>query len=45
MLSGNMMNSLVVHKATASYFIVGLTLYGMYGYAVNETHEFFQAYL
>ncbi len=39
-LSGNMMNSLVVHKATASYFIVGLNAHGMYGYAVNETREF-----
>tara|TARA_Y100000592_G_C5481143_1_gene325598 strand:- start:7871 stop:8314 length:444 start_codon:yes stop_codon:yes gene_type:complete len=39
-LSGNMMNSLVVHKATPSYFIIGLNAHGMYGYAVNETREF-----
>ena len=39
-LSGNMMNSLVVHKATPTYFIIGLNAHGMYGYAVNETREF-----
>ena len=39
-LSGNMMNSLVVHKATPTYFIIGLNAHGMYGYIVNQTREF-----
>ena len=39
-LSGNMMNSFVVHKATPSYFIIGLNHHAQYGFAVNETREF-----
>ena len=39
-LSGNMMNNLVVKEATASGFTIGLTKHAQYGFAVNETREF-----
>jgi hypothetical protein len=39
-LSGNMMNNLVVKKATKSGFTIGLTKHAQYGFAVNETREF-----
>lgn len=39
-LSGNMMNNLVVKEATASGFKIGLTKHAQYGYAVNEDREF-----
>jgi hypothetical protein len=39
-LSGHMMNSLEVNKATPTYFIIGLNQHAYYGFAVNETREF-----
>ena len=39
-LSGNMMNNLVVKSATAKQIVIGLTKHAQYGYAVNETREF-----
>ena len=39
-LSGNMMNNLVVKQATAKGFIIGLTQHAGYGYYVNEEREF-----
>jgi len=39
-LSGNMMNNLVVKEATASGFTIGLTKHAQYGFAVNENREF-----
>jgi len=39
-LSGNMMNNLVVKEASASGFKIGLTKHAQYGYAVNESREF-----
>ena len=39
-LSGNMMNNLVVKKATAEGFTIGLTKNAQYGYAVNQDREF-----
>ena len=39
-LSGNMMNNLVVKEATASGFTIGLTKHAQYGFAVNETRGF-----
>jgi len=39
-LSGNMMNNLVVKEATAKGFTIGLTRNAGYGYYVNEKREF-----
>jgi hypothetical protein len=39
-LSGNMMNNLVVKEATENMFIIGLTSKAQYGYAVNEERRF-----
>lgn len=39
-LSGNMMNNLVVKEATAAGFKIGLTKHAQYGYAVNQDREF-----
>jgi len=39
-LSGNMMNNLVVKEATATGFKIGLTKHAQYGYAVNQDREF-----
>lgn len=39
-LSGNMMNNLVVKKATKRGFTIGLTKNAGYGYYVNESREF-----
>ena len=39
-LSGNMMNNLVVKEATAKGFTIGLTRHAGYGYYVNEKREF-----
>jgi hypothetical protein len=39
-LSGNMMNNLVVKSATADGFTIGLTDEATYGYQVNQTREF-----
>lgn len=39
-LSGNMMNNLVVKEATQDRFVIGLTENALYGYRVNETREF-----
>jgi hypothetical protein len=39
-LSGNMLNNLVVTGATADGFTIGLTQHAGYGYYVNETREF-----
>lgn len=39
-LSGNMMNNLVVKKATQDMFIIGLTEHAQYGYFVNQDREF-----
>lgn len=39
-LSGNMMNNLVVKEATADGFVIGLTQHAQYGYAVNRKREF-----
>jgi hypothetical protein len=39
-LSGNMMNNLVVKKATRNTFTIGLTDHAQYGYYVNEQREF-----
>jgi len=39
-LSGNMMNNLVIKKATAEGFTIGLTKNAQYGYAVNQDREF-----
>jgi|TARA_R100000482_G_scaffold124358_1_gene76916 hypothetical protein len=39
-LSGNMMNNLVVKEATKDRFVIGLTENALYGYRVNQTREF-----
>ena len=39
-LSGNMINNLVVKEATEDMFIIGLTDKAQYGYIVNEKREF-----
>ena len=39
-LSGNMMNNLVVKEATKDHFTIGLTENALYGYQVNQTREF-----
>jgi len=39
-LSGNMMNNLVVKEATSTGFKIGLTKHAQYGYAVNQDREF-----
>ena len=39
-LSGNMMNNLVVKEATATGFVIGLTSNANYGYIVNRSREF-----
>jgi hypothetical protein len=39
-LSGNMLNNLVVKEATDEGFIIGLTKHAQYGYYVNEDREF-----
>ena len=39
-LSGNMMNNLVVKEATENMFIIGLTSKAQYGYYVNEERRF-----
>ena len=39
-LSGNMMNNLVVKEATVSRFVIGLTTHAQYGYYVHEKREF-----
>jgi hypothetical protein len=39
-LSGNMLNNLVVKEATVDRFVIGLTKHAQYGYAVNEDREF-----
>ena len=39
-LSGNMMNNLVVKDATATGFSIGLTKHAQYGYAVDEDRQF-----
>jgi len=39
-LSGNMMNNLVVKEATKDHFVIGLTENALYGYQVNQTREF-----
>ena len=39
-LSGNMMNNLVVKRVTNTGFTIGLTKHAQYGFAVNETREF-----
>ena len=39
-LSGNMMNNLVVKEATANGFKIGLTQHADYGYDVNMDREF-----
>lgn len=39
-LSGNMMNNLVVKSATAKGFVIGLTQHAQYGYFVNADREF-----
>jgi hypothetical protein len=39
-LSGNMMNNLVVKEATAKGFTIGLTQHAGYGYYVNDEREF-----
>ena len=39
-LSGNMMNNLVVKEATAKGFTIGLTRHAGYAYYVNEKREF-----
>jgi len=39
-LSGNMMNNLVVKGATAQGFVIGLTQHAGYGYYVNQEREF-----
>jgi hypothetical protein len=39
-LSGNMINNLVVKEATEDMFIIGLTDKAQYGYIVNERREF-----
>ena len=39
-LSGNMMNNLVIKEATANHFVIGLTKHAQYGYAVNRKREF-----
>ena len=39
-LSGHMINNLVVKEATAAGFVIGLTEHAQYGYAVNQTREF-----
>lgn len=39
-LSGNMMNNLIVKSATAEGFTIGLTDEATYGYQVNQSREF-----
>ncbi len=39
-LSGNMMNNLVVKEATSNQFVIGLTKHAQYGYLVNADREF-----
>ena len=39
-LSGNMMNNLVVKEATVNHFTIGLTNNAQYGYAVNQDRKF-----
>ena len=39
-LSGNMMNNLVVKSATDKGFVIGLTQHAQYGYFVNADREF-----
>lgn len=39
-LSGNMINNLVVKEATKDRFVIGLTENALYGYRVNQTREF-----
>ena len=39
-LSGNMMNNLVVKQATKNMFVIGLTDKAQYGYIVNEERRF-----
>jgi len=39
-LSGNLMNNLVVKEATISRFVIGLTTHAQYGYYVNDKREF-----
>lgn len=39
-LSGNLMNNLVVKSASADGFVIGITQHAQYGYAVNERREF-----
>lgn len=39
-LSGNLMNNLVVKEATVSRFVIGLTTHAQYGYFVNAKREF-----
>ena len=39
-LSGNMMNNLIIKEATATGFTIGLTDHAQYGYIVNSSREF-----
>ena len=39
-LSGNMINNLVVKSSTVNQFVIGLTDKAQYGYIVNESREF-----
>lgn len=39
-LSGNMMNNLVVLNATKKGFVIGLTQHAQYGFYVNDDREF-----
>ena len=39
-LSGNMMNNLIIKEATKDHFVIGLTENAQYGYSVNQTREF-----
>ena len=39
-LSGNMLNNLVIKEATVDRFVIGLTQHAQYGYAVNEDRKF-----
>lgn len=39
-LSGNMMNNLIVKETTATSFTIGLTNKAQYGYIVNQKREF-----
>jgi len=39
-LSGNMMNNLIVKQATEDMFVIGLSDKAQYGYAVNQDRQF-----